>query len=57
MLDVARPPTDPGGALEAALEAYAYCQDAVDQGSGTLEGLTPMMASPRVALLVGLTRP
>lgn len=46
VLWVTRPPVGAQAARAAALEAFAYCPDAVFQGSGTLEALTPMTASP-----------
>lgn len=46
-LRVARRPADRDAALELAWEQYAYCQDIVDQGVGTLSNLAAtLMVSP-----------
>ena len=45
VLRVVRPPSGPAAEL-AAYEAAAYCEDAVFQGSGTLDALVPMIESP-----------
>jgi hypothetical protein len=45
-LRVHTPPVTPEQALAAAAEAYLYCPDAVDQGTGTLDALAEQMTQP-----------
>ena len=47
-MQVARPPTDPAGALALAWEQYFYCDDIVSQGTETVQNLAAGLLNGRV---------
>ncbi len=47
-LRVARPPTDRAAALRLAVEHYAYCNDVVEQGTGSIEALAATLLNGSV---------